>query len=178
MSIQHSKQDMQRNTRGFCKQSIFALCMMLCVLFAGVYTSHVVAQEAQPNTPLEKLIIASGDKRHTFLVEVMRDDESRTRGLMHRRHLPQDRGMLFDFKTEQTFSMWMKNTYIPLDMLFIRASGEISHIAENTEPHSTRLIPSGGAVLGVLEVNAGVVKNLQIKVGDRVLHETFKTQIP
>lgn len=155
------------------------LCMLLSITFVLGNATYAVAQGASPpHVSLEQLVIVSGEQRHTFFVEVMRDDESRMRGLMHRRDMPMDRGMLFDFKTEQAFSMWMKNTYIPLDMVFIRANGEIAHIAHNTEPLSTRLISSEGVALGVLEVNAGVIKNLQIKVRDRVLHEIFNEKKP
>jgi uncharacterized membrane protein (UPF0127 family) len=84
--------------------------------------------------------------------------------------------MLFDFKNDQSISMWMQNTYISLDMLFIQANGVISHIVENTEPLSTRLISSNGVVRGVLEINAGVVKSLQIKVGDRITQPLFDTK--
>ena len=93
---------------------------------------------------------------------------------MFRRSLAADRGMLFDFAQVEPVSMWMKNTYLPLDMLFIRSDGTISHIAENTEPLSTRVIPSGGPVLAVLELNAGSAKRLGIKPGDRVEHPLFK----
>ena len=70
----------------------------------------------------------------SFAVEVMRTDAEREKGLMFRRFLPEDRGMLFDFKTEQPVMMWMKNTYIPLDMIFMKRDGTVSHIAENAEP--------------------------------------------
>jgi uncharacterized membrane protein (UPF0127 family) len=81
--------------------------------------------------------------------------------------------MLFDFSPEQQVSMWMKNTYIPLDMIFIRADGRILRIAENTEPESTKIIPSGGLAKGVLEVIAGTAKKYGIQPGDRVAHPLF-----
>jgi uncharacterized membrane protein (UPF0127 family) len=125
-------------------------------------------------TALEALSIVSGDKRHAFQVEVMRTPEQRARGLMHRRHLPADRGMLFDFERTEPVAMWMENTYIPLDMLFIRADGTIARIAEDTEPLSRRTIPSGEPVLSVLEVNGGVSRKLGLKPGDRVEHPLFR----
>jgi uncharacterized membrane protein (UPF0127 family) len=82
--------------------------------------------------------------------------------------------MLFDFQRMAPVSMWMQNTYIPLDMLFIRADGTIARIEEHTEPLSTRTIPSGEPVLGVLELNAGTSSQLGIKAGDRVEHPMFK----
>jgi uncharacterized membrane protein (UPF0127 family) len=108
-----------------------------------------------------------------FSVEVMRTDEERARGLMFRKELPEGRGMLFDFRPEQPVSMWMKNTLISLDMIFIRADGRILRIAENTEVESEKIIPSGGPVRGVLEVIAGTARKLGIKPGDRVAHPLF-----
>jgi len=128
----------------------------------------------QAAAALETLSIVSGDKRHAFQVEVMRTNEERARGLMHRRYLPADRGMLFDFQRVEPVAMWMENTFIPLDMLFIRADGTIARIAENTEPLSRRTIPSGEPVLSVLEINGGVSKTLGIKPGDRIEHPLFK----
>ena len=87
---------------------------------------------------------------------------------MFRQRLPEDRGMLFDFGEPRPVSMWMKNTYIPLDMIFIRADGTIRRIAANTEPLSERTVPSSGAVRYVLEVIGGTAKKLGIEPGDKV----------
>jgi uncharacterized membrane protein (UPF0127 family) len=123
---------------------------------------------------LEKLtIVTKSGARHVFDVEVMRNDADRARGLMFRRHLPTDRGMLFDFARDDHVSMWMQNTYIPLDMLFIRRDGSIARIAADTEPLSTRNIPSGEPVLGVLEINGGEAAKRGIAAGDRVEHPVF-----
>ncbi len=118
-------------------------------------------------------IVTSRD-RHEFKVEVMENDEQRARGLMFRRQMAADHGMLFDFKTQQPVSFWMKNTYLPLDMIFIDRRGIIANIAENTEPLSERAVPSVRPVLAVLEVNAGIARKLGIKAGDRVEHRIFK----
>jgi uncharacterized membrane protein (UPF0127 family) len=125
---------------------------------------------------LEKLVIQTAAGPRVFDVEVMRTDEERAKGLMNRRYLPAERGMLFDFKAEQPVSMWMMNTYIPLDMIFIRKDGTIARIAEMTEPLSTRTIASGENVLGVLEVNGGLSAKLGIKQGDKVKHSLFGTR--
>jgi uncharacterized protein len=93
---------------------------------------------------------------------------------MFRKNLPDGQGMLFDFKREQDVSFWMQNTYIPLDMIFIRGDGSILRIVENAEPLSTRLIPSGGPVLAVLEVIGGTARKLGIAPGDRVAHPIFR----
>jgi uncharacterized membrane protein (UPF0127 family) len=105
----------------------------------------------------QALEIVSKSGVHVFSVEVMRTPEEKAKGLMYRRELPEGRGMLFDFSPEQPVSMWMKNTYISLDMIFINADGRIARIAENTKPESEAII-SGGTVRGVLEVIAGTAK--------------------
>jgi uncharacterized membrane protein (UPF0127 family) len=122
---------------------------------------------------IETLEIASSAGVHPFAVEMAETDEERSRGLMFRKELPEGKGMLFDFKVEQPVAFWMKNTYVSLDMIFIKADGRILSIAENTEPLSERGVPSGGPVRGVLEVVAGTAKKLGIKPGDRVAHRIF-----
>jgi uncharacterized membrane protein (UPF0127 family) len=119
-------------------------------------------------------IVSQGGQRQTFQVEVARNDADRAQGLMYRRSMAADRGMLFDFGRVEPVSMWMQNTYLPLDMLFVRQDGTIARIAANTEPLSTRTIPSGEPVLAVLELNAGTAARLGIKPGDRIDHPLFK----
>lgn len=114
------------------------------------------------------LEIVSKTGVHAFTVELATDDAERSRGLMFRKELPEGRGMLFDFERDQPVAFWMHNTYIPLDMIFIRGDGSILRIAENTEPLSDRLVPSGGPVRAVLEVIAGTARKLGIAPGDRV----------
>lgn len=120
--------------------------------------------------------IASKNAVHVFSVEIADNDAERARGLMYRKELPEGQGMLFDFHREQEVSFWMQNTYIPLDMVFIRADGRILRIAENTEPLSTKLIPSGGPVRAVLEVIGGTTRKLGIAPGDRVASPIFNTR--
>ena len=122
---------------------------------------------------LQSLEIASKTGVHVFSVELADNDADRAKGLMFRKELPEGQGMLFDFHREQEVSFWMENTYIPLDMIFIRGDGRILRIAENTEPLSTKLIPSGGPVLAVLEVVGGTAGKLGIAPGDRVAHPIF-----
>jgi hypothetical protein len=123
---------------------------------------------------LQTLEIASKSGVHTFQVEMAITPEEKEHGLMFRRELPDGQGMLFDFQFDQNVAFWMKNTYIPLDMLFIRADGRILRIAENTEPLSERNIPSGGPVRAVLEVIGGTAKKLGIAPGDHVGGSIFK----
>jgi uncharacterized membrane protein (UPF0127 family) len=121
----------------------------------------------------QMLEIATASGVHSFAVEFVATDADRAKGLMFRRELPEGRGMLFDFEREQDVSMWMENTYISLDMIFINADGRIRRIAENTTPLSRQIIPSGGPVRGVLEVIAGTARKFGIKPGDRVAHPLF-----
>ena len=121
----------------------------------------------------QTLEIVSKSGVHVFTVEVVANDADRAKGLMFRKELPEGRGMLFDFQRDQEIAMWMKNTYIPLDMIFIAGDGRIRRIAENTEPLSERIIPSGGPVRGVLEVIGGTARKLGIAPGDRVAHPMF-----
>jgi uncharacterized membrane protein (UPF0127 family) len=123
--------------------------------------------------PTEPLTIATQGGPRRFAVEVMRDDASRSRGLMFRRHMAPDHGMLFDFERVEPVTMWMKNTYLPLDMVFIRQDGTVSRVAADTEPLSTAIISSEGPVLAVLELNAGTAAKLGIKPGDKVDHPMF-----
>jgi uncharacterized protein len=123
---------------------------------------------------LQTLEIASKTGVHAFSVEIVDNDADRAKGLMFRKELPEGRGMLFDFQREQEISMWMQNTFIPLDMIFIRRDGRILRIAENTEPQSTRIISSGGLALAVLEVIGGTAKRLGIQAGDQVAHPMFR----
>ena len=118
--------------------------------------------------------IASKTGVHSFAVEVVDNDADRAKGLMYRKELPEGRGMLFDFQRDQEVSFWMQNTYIPLDMIFIRGDGRILRIEENTEPLSTRMIPSRGPVRAVLEVIGGTSRKLGIAAGDRVAAPIFR----
>jgi uncharacterized protein len=122
---------------------------------------------------VQPLEIATKSGVQVFSVEMATTEEEKTTGLMYRKELPDGKGMLFDFTPAQEVSMWMKNTFISLDMIFIRADGRILRIAENTEPQSTRIISSGGLAKGVLEVIAGTAKKYGIEPGDRVAHPLF-----
>ncbi|HEX3994169.1 MAG TPA: DUF192 domain-containing protein [Acetobacteraceae bacterium] len=119
------------------------------------------------------LEIVSASGVHAFTVELATNDAERERGLMYRKSMPQGHGMLFDFQHEQPLSFWMHNTYIPLDMIFIRGDGRIAHIVENATPMSDALIPSTVPVRAVLEVIAGTVRDLGIADGDKVINPIF-----
>jgi uncharacterized membrane protein (UPF0127 family) len=123
---------------------------------------------------LDTLEIVSKTGVHAFTVELAVTEDQRERGLMFRRELPEGRGMLFKFEPDQVVSMWMHNTYIPLDMIFIRGDGRILRIAENTTPQSDRIISSGSPARGVLEVIGGTARKLGLAPGDRVAHPWFE----
>lgn len=142
---------------------------MVAALFAH---GGAFAQEAQGGAGTVLLETDSG--KHSFSVEIADTAAKRTIGLMYRRSMPAGAGMLFIYEKPQPIFMWMKNTYIPLDMVFITADGTVKQIAENTEPFSEAPIGSGGEVLGVLELNAGTVDKIGLKAGDRVVHPAFK----
>jgi uncharacterized membrane protein (UPF0127 family) len=153
------------------------LAIAVAFMMSGMATP-VRALEAGDSTALEKLVVVTDARGahpvdHQLQVEVMRTDEGRERGLMERRFLPPDRGMLFDFGHEQSVMMWMKNTYIPLDMIFMARNGVVTHIAENAEPLSEAIISSQGPAFAVLEVNAGFARKIGLKPGDAVRHSLF-----
>jgi uncharacterized membrane protein (UPF0127 family) len=125
---------------------------------------------------VEQVEIITKNGVRTFDAEIAVTDQERMTGLMYRKELPDGRGMLFDFGQPQLVVMWMKNTYVSLDMIFIRADGTIARIAENTTPLSEAIIPAGIPVKGVLEVVAGTARKYGIAPGDRVAHRFFSGQ--
>ncbi len=119
---------------------------------------------------LTPLTVETASGPHRFEVEVAADDRTRMIGLMHRRELGADRGMLFDFGAEEPVAMWMENTYISLDMAFIREDGTVHRVEERTTPLSRRTIPSGVDVRYVLEVPAGTAARIGMTRGSKVKH--------
>jgi uncharacterized membrane protein (UPF0127 family) len=130
--------------------------------------------DAASALPVENVTIVSHGGPHVFRVEVASDDASRALGLMHRTHLPRDAGMLFDFGATVMTAFWMKDTPLPLDMLFVRPDGTISNIAANAVPFSTAEILSAEPVRAVIEINGGLSKMLGIMPGDRVVASIFR----
>lgn len=118
---------------------------------------------------LSEASVLSGGRSHDFRVEVARTRRQHVQGLMFRRHLDADAGMLFVYRRAAPVAMWMKNTYVPLDILFVDRAGVIVEIAQRTMPLSTTNIPSKKPVTAVLEVNAGTVARLGIEIGDRIV---------
>jgi uncharacterized protein len=155
-------------------RSILAFVVLIAGLALGWMTGAPTLGRAAE--ALQRLEITSANGAHVFQVELARTGPEREKGLMFRRYLPKDRGMLFDFGSPEPATMWMENTILPLDMLFIRADGSIARVETHTEPFSRRVIASGEPVLGVLELNSGICDELGIKAGDKVSHPMFKPQ--
>ncbi len=149
---------------------------VLLALGATLATGASCARDVAPAASIDErvLTIASSDAEHRFNVEVVRTDEERAQGLMFRTELADDAGMLFDFGPEpRPVSMWMKNTLIPLDIVFIAEGGRIARIAAMTTPRSLTSIPSGEDVIAVLEVRGGRLGELGVKEGDMIRHPWF-----
>jgi uncharacterized membrane protein (UPF0127 family) len=122
----------------------------------------------QTDAPREELIVATDEGERVFQVEIADDPRERSLGLMYRREMANDAGMLFELESDQVASFWMRNTYIPLDMIFIEADGTIESIAERTTPLSEASVLSGGPVRYVLEINGGLSDEFGIEAGDIV----------
>jgi uncharacterized membrane protein (UPF0127 family) len=148
----------------------------LWIVLAAALAAWAFAGVGAKAASIQPLEIVTKTGVQVFSVEMATTEQEKETGLMYRKELPDGKGMLFDFSPEQQVSMWMKNTYISLDMIFIRADGRILRIAENTEPESTRIISSGGLAKGVLEVIAGTARKYGIAPGDRVAHPLFNSK--
>ena len=148
----------------FCLSMSFALAVSMLPVLAQM--------------PVEtlKLVTASGE--HVIRAEVARTNEQKALGLMFRKSVPEGTGMLFPYGAPQEITMWMRNTYVPLDMVFIAADGRVHRIEERTEPLSERIISSKGPVLAVLELAGGSAQRLGLRPGDRVVHPMFGGQKP
>ncbi len=138
------------------RPAVWGACLISCV--AG----------GRADTEFQPLEIDTIHGAYRFQVEIAKDEPSREKGLMFRRFMPADRGMLFEFERDQPEAFWMKNTYIPLDMIFIAPDGKVTHVAANAEPLSEKEVPSGGPCIAVLELNAGEAAKIGLRVGDKV----------
>ncbi len=147
----------------------FVAAILISTLVAGCSPGH-------EETRTTKVVIDTPRGPVTFNVEVAADKASREKGLMYRTKLAPDAGMLFDFKEEGLQVFWMKNTPLPLDMIFIKADGTISSIAEQAVPYSEEPIPSSEPVRAVLEINGGRSRELGIAEGEKVHAEIFANQ--
>ncbi len=123
--------------------------------------------------PKEALKIIGGDNNHEFQVEIADSPQEQARGLMFREQMDDNVGMLFEFPAPKIASIWMQNTPLPLDILFVRENGQIMKIVHGAKPHSKRSMSSEGIVAAVLELNAGITYQLGIQPGHIVHHEFF-----
>jgi uncharacterized membrane protein (UPF0127 family) len=146
--------------------SLRRLAAAAAVLAAAALAALAFSQQAVG--PHEELLIATDGGEKEFQVEIADDPREISIGLMFRRQMAENEGMLFDFGAEERRSFWMRNTYIPLDMLFIKADGTIDSIAERATPLSEKAVPSKGPVRFVLEINGGLSDTLGIAPGDTV----------
>ncbi len=153
--------------------------------FAALLILTAACAHADPTAPdavvvyggPDRVVIDTAEGPVELTVEVAATDEARQRGLMHREALDADAGMLFDFQREQIVSIWMENTLIPLDILYIRRDGRIAKIIAHAQPLSRRQLLSDFPVLSVLEINAGRSAELGIAPGDIVRHALFGNEI-
>ncbi|WP_117191388.1 DUF192 domain-containing protein [Rhizobium terrae] len=151
----------------FVKSALAALFLLFAV--------GAIAQEM--TFPRDELSIkTAAGQTYKFSIELAMTDAQREHGLMYRKEMAPDHGMLFDFGQPRRVSMWMENTILPLDMLFIQGDGTISHIRENAVPYSRDIIDSQGLVKFVLEINAGRARALGIRVGDKVISKRIGNQ--
>jgi uncharacterized protein len=140
--------------------------MVLALLIASlVHPTHAMRRET--------LKLTTSQGVHVIDVEVTETPEEKARGLMFRTRLADKSGMLFFYETPQEITMWMRNTYIPLDMVFIRADGTVHRIEARTEPLSENIVASGGDVAACLELAGGAAERLGLRPGDRVEHRFF-----
>jgi len=149
------------------RRIIFPLLLLALSLVAPAAWAETFAKD--------QLAIETAAGAQHFAVELAVTSEQRAQGLMYRQRLPADAGMLFLYPATGPVAMWMKNTLIPLDMLFIGEDGRVMHIEERAVPGSTATISSMGPARAVLELNGGTAARLKIQVGDRVLYRTFGT---
>ena len=150
---------------------LFSVCVNVRSAVAALFLVLLLPAALQASETFEReplTIVAKGGKTHAFTVELAVTPNQRSQGLMNRREMADDHGMLFAFGETRQVLMWMKNTYLPLDMLFIGKDGKIRTIKENAEPLSEAIIDSKVSVDFVLELNGGTVEKLGIKPGHRV----------
>lgn len=149
-----------RRFSGFGYSALAALFLLMAVLLP--------ARAQETFTEGQVVIVTKAGARHPFTVELALTPRQRAQGLMNRKTMAPDRGMLFDFGETRQVLMWMKDTYLPLDMLFIDESGQIRTIKQNAEPLSESIIDSKTPIAYVIELNAGTTENLKIRPGDKV----------
>lgn len=155
----------KRGAKAGDMKHLFSACLILA--------SVAIAPLASSQVETSDLAIVTDQSTHAFVVELANEPEEIRTGLMHRETMAKTAGMLFDFGQPREANMWMKNTLIPLDMLFIDTDGEVIVVAHNAVPGSLRTIGADVPIKGVLEINGGLAEELGIEPGDVVKHEIF-----
>ncbi|MCG6858554.1 MAG: DUF192 domain-containing protein [Salaquimonas sp.] len=168
---------MLRDFRSFPNLVCLTFLIGLSVLFA-IAPQAMAQQEAGQNVMVlpddpDKLVAHTAQGAFPFVIEIADNPSERARGLMFREKMPANHGMLFDFGVVRDVAMWMKNTPMALDMVFIRSDGTVSRVAERTKPYSEDVIDSGEPVSHVLELRAGIARMIGLKPGDRLEHPLF-----
>jgi uncharacterized membrane protein (UPF0127 family) len=152
------------------------LLLLAALLAPATLHAQPGVDRPQPKLREEPLVIVTRDgARHAFRVEMAVRPEDQAIGMMFRTTMEPDEGMLFDWGVPRASAMWMRNTLIPLDMVFIAADGRIHHIHERAVPQSLATIESRGPVRATLELQGGAAERLNLRVGDRVEHRVFGT---
>jgi uncharacterized membrane protein (UPF0127 family) len=149
----------------------FALLLLVMGLLSPA--ARALAAGSLDTQKLQAVTVVTQNGNQTFTAEFANTPTQRARGLMFKTRLPERQGMLFDFGRDQKIRMWMKNTLISLDMIFIQSDGRIRRIEQNTKPGSLRPISSNGSVRAVLEMRAGTSTKYGIAPGDRIIHPLF-----
>ena len=144
-------------------QRLIVLCALLLIAPASVAAE----------LPRDTLLVETASSQYRFEVEIADDAAERAEGLMYRRSLADNAGMLFLYPSPQPVEFWMKNTLLSLDIVFVRADGTIARIAADATPLSEDLIPSGEPVMAVLEVKAGTMRELGVAAGDRLRNAKY-----
>ncbi|MGB5212816.1 MAG: DUF192 domain-containing protein [Anderseniella sp.] len=148
--------------------------ILASVLFSLLFLAGPsLASEEVVRLPVEQVIVTSDRGDIAFATEIATSDETRSRGLMFRRSMGEREAMLFHWPSPRVVSMWMRNTYLSLDMLFVTADGTVVHVQADTVPESLQVLSAGREVSAVMEVVAGTAAKLGIRPGSRLKHRFF-----
>jgi uncharacterized membrane protein (UPF0127 family) len=145
--------------------------LFLFVCLSAIMSNTIEADAAAMKK--DELVIVTASGQHKITIEIAETEQQKALGLMFRDTLGRRAGMLFPYRQPQELTMWMRNTYIPLDMVFIRKDGTVHRIEESTEPFSEAVIASKGDVVAVLELAGGVAREIGLKAGDKIQHRSF-----
>ena len=149
-----------------------AFALLAVVALAGLVTPAQASDEVV-RLPVEQVIVSTDKGDIAFATEIATTDETRSRGLMFRRSMGEREAMLFHWQSPRVVSMWMRNTYISLDMLFVTADGTVVHVEKDTVPESLKVLSAGREVSAVMELVAGTAARLGIRPGSRLRHRFF-----